>query len=434
MQTLFTLAQLADPQVAESERILRACVHCGFCTATCPTYVLGGDELDSPRGRIYLIKDMLEYDRPASREVVKHIDRCLSCLACMTTCPSGVHYMHLVDHARARIEDTFRRPLADRWLRAMLAWVLPDDRRLRWALRAARLGRPFAGLFAAVGLKPLAAMLRLAPRRGFRPGPASGRRVIAAQGVRKGRVALLTGCVSPVIRPSINEAAIAVLTRHGIEVVLAQGQGCCGSLVHHLGREQDALAAARRNIDAWTAEIATGLDAILVTASGCGTTVKDYGFMLRGDSAYAGKAARVAALARDITEHLAGLDLSPSGDSGGRLVAYHSACSLQHGQKIVLQPKELLCKIGFVVKDVPEGHLCCGSAGTYNILQPDIAKRLRDRKVGNIEKLAPDMIAAGNIGCITQIAAGTAIPVVHTVELIDWATGGRKPDALTDSA
>jgi glycolate oxidase iron-sulfur subunit len=434
MQTLFTLGQLADPQVAESERILRACVHCGFCTATCPTYVLGGDELDSPRGRIYLIKDMLEYDRPASREVVKHIDRCLSCLACMTTCPSGVHYMHLVDHARARIEDTFRRPLVDRWLRAMLARVLPDDRRLRWALRAARLGRPFAGLFAAVGLKPLAAMLRLAPRRGFRPAPGSGRRVIAAQGVRKGRVALLTGCVSPVIRPSINEAAIAVLTRHGIEVVLAQGQGCCGSLVHHLGREQDALAAARRNIDAWTAEIATGLDAILVTASGCGTTVKDYGFMLRGDSAYAGKAARVAALARDITEHLAGLELSPSGDSGGRLVAYHSACSLQHGQKIVLQPKELLCKIGFVVKDVPEGHLCCGSAGTYNILQPDIAKRLRDRKVGNIEKLAPDMIAAGNIGCITQIAAGTAIPVVHTVELIDWATGGRKPDALTDSA
>jgi glycolate oxidase iron-sulfur subunit len=409
-------------------------VHCGFCTATCPTYVLGGDELDSPRGRIYLIKDMLEYDRPASREVVKHIDRCLSCLACMTTCPSGVHYMHLVDHARARIEDTFSRPLVDRWLRAMLARVLPDDRRLRWALRAARLGRPFAGLFAAVGLKPLAAMLRLAPRRGCRPAPASGRRVIAAQGARKGRVALLTGCVSPVIRPSINEAAIAVLTRHGIEVVLAQGQGCCGSLVHHLGREQDALAAARRNIDAWTAEIATGLDAILVTASGCGTTVKDYGFMLRGDSAYAGKAARVAALARDITEHLAGLELSPSGDSGGRLVAYHSACSLQHGQKIVLQPKELLCKIGFVVKDVPEGHLCCGSAGTYNILQPDIARRLRDRKVGNIEKLAPDMIAAGNIGCITQIAAGTAIPVVHTVELIDWATGGRKPDALTDSA
>jgi glycolate oxidase iron-sulfur subunit len=433
MQTLFTLAQLADPQVAESERILRTCVHCGFCTATCPTYVLDGDELDSPRGRIYLIKDMLEYDRPASREVVKHIDRCLSCLACMTTCPSGVHYMHLVDHARARIEDTYVRPLLDRWLRATLAAVLPDNARLRWALRAARLARPFAGLIAACGLKPLAAMLRLAPGRLPR-GPATvGRRVIAAQGARKGRVALLSGCVGPVIKPSIEDAAIRVLTRHGIEVVLAQGQGCCGSLVHHLGREQEALVAARANIDAWSGEIATGgLDAVLVTASGCGTTVKDYGFMLRGDSAYAGKAARISALARDISEYLAGLELSPSGESGGLLIAYHSACSLQHGQKIARQPKELLCKIGFVVKDVPEGHLCCGSAGTYNILQPDIARRLRDRKVGNIEKLAPDVIAAGNIGCMIQIAAGTAIPVVHTVELIDWATGGRKPEALMD--
>jgi glycolate oxidase iron-sulfur subunit len=438
MQTVFTLAQLADPQVAESERILRACVHCGFCTATCPTYVLDGDELDSPRGRIYLIKDMLEHDRPASAEVVKHIDRCLSCLACMTTCPSGVHYMHLVDHARARIEATFRRPLLDRWLRAMLARVLPHDGLLRWALRAARLARPLAGPLAAMGLEPLATMLQLAPARlaPARPAPVRlARRVVAAEGVRKGRVALLAGCVSPVIQPSINEAAVAVLTRHGIEVVLPRGQGCCGSLVHHLGREHDALAAARRNIDAWTAEIAAGgLDAVLVTASGCGTMLKDYGFMLRGDSAYAAKAARIAALARDISEYLAGLELSPTGEAEGRLVAYHAACSLQHGQKIRLQPKELLCKIGFVVKDVAEGHLCCGSAGTYNILQPDIAKRLRDRKVGNIEKLAPDMIAAGNIGCITQIAAGTAIPVVHTVELIDWATGGRKPEALMDSA
>jgi len=436
MQTLFTLAQLADPQVAESERILRACVHCGFCTATCPTYVLDGDELDSPRGRIYLIKDMLEYDRPARPELVKHIDRCLSCLACMTTCPSGVHYMHLVDHARARIEATYVRPLLDRWLRAMLARVLPDDVLLRRALWLARLARPLAGLFAACGLKPVAALLRLAPAR-LPAGSATqslarpGRRVFAAQGTRKGRVALLSGCVGPVIKPSINAAAVAVLTRHGIEVVLAQGQGCCGSLVHHLGHEHDALAAARHNIDAWTQEIAVaGLDAVLVTASGCGTTVKDYGFMLRGDSAYAGKAARISALARDISEYLAGLELSPSGESGGLSIAYHSACSLQHGQKIARQPKELLCKIGFVVKDVAEGHLCCGSAGTYNILQPDIARRLRDRKVGNIEKLAPDVIAAGNIGCITQIEAGTAIPVVHTVELIDWAPGGRAPEVL----
>jgi glycolate oxidase iron-sulfur subunit len=431
MQTLFTLAQLADPQVAESERILRSCVHCGFCTATCPTYVLDGDELDSPRGRIYLIKDMLELDRPASPEVVKHIDRCLSCLACMTTCPSGVHYMHLVDHARAHIEATYVRPLFDRWLRQTLARVLPDDGLLRWGLRLARLARPLAGLFAACGLKPVAALLQLAPGRLPAGSGSSGRRVVAAQGARRGRVALLAGCVAPVIKPAINEAAIRVLTRHGIEVVLAQGQGCCGSLVHHLGREHDALAAARRNIDAWTREIATaGLDAVLVTASGCGTTVKDYGFMLRGDSAYAGKAARISALARDISEYLAGLELSPTGESEGLIIAYHSACSLQHGQKIARQPKDLLCKIGFVVKDVPEGHLCCGSAGTYNILQPDIARRLRDRKVGNIEKLKPDAIAAGNIGCMAQIAAGTTIPVVHTVELIDWATGGRKPEAL----
>jgi glycolate oxidase iron-sulfur subunit len=431
MQTLFTLAQLADPQVAESERILRSCVHCGFCTATCPTYVLDGDELDSPRGRIYLIKDMLELDRPASPEVVKHIDRCLSCLACMTTCPSGVHYMHLVDHARAHIEATYVRPLFDRWLRQTLARVLPDDGLLRWGLRLARLARPLAGLFAACGLKPVAALLQLAPGRLPAGSGSSGRRVVAAQGARRGRVALLAGCVAPVIKPAINEAAIRVLTRHGIEVVLAQGQGCCGSLVHHLGREHDALAAARRNIDAWTREIATaGLDAVLVTASGCGTTVKDYGFMLRGDSAYAGKAARISALARDISEYLAGLELSPTGESEGLIIAYHSACSLQHGQKIARQPKDLLCKIGFVVKDVPEGHLCCGSAGTYNILQPDIARRLRDRKVGNIEKLKPDVIAAGNIGCMAQIAAGTTIPVVHTVELIDWATGGRKPEAL----
>jgi glycolate dehydrogenase iron-sulfur subunit len=433
MQTLFTLAQLADPQVAESERILRTCVHCGFCTATCPTYVLDGDELDSPRGRIYLIKDMLEYDRRPGRDVVKHIDRCLSCLACMTTCPSGVHYMHLVDHARERIEATYRRPLRDRWLRALLARVLPDERRLRRALAAARLARPLAGLFAAVGLAPLAAMLRLAPRGALRRAAAAPK-VFAAVGKRKGRVALMAGCVAPVIKPSINAAAISVLTRHGVEVVLPDGQACCGSLVHHMGRAADALTAARANIDAWTAELtAAGLDAILITASGCGTTIKDYGFMLRGDSAYAAKAARISALAADITEYLAGIDLSPVDESRRLTVAYHAACSLQHGQKITRQPKDLLCKTGFVVKDVAEGHLCCGSAGTYNILQPDIARRLRERKVGNIERLAPDAIAAGNIGCITQIAAGTAIPVVHTVELIDWATGGRKPEALMGS-
>jgi glycolate oxidase iron-sulfur subunit len=431
MQTSFTLAQLSDPNIAEADHILRTCVHCGFCTATCPTYVLLGDELDSPRGRIYLIKDMLENDRPATADVVKHIDRCLSCLACMTTCPSGVHYMHLVDHARAHIEGTYVRPPIDRLLRAVLARVLPDNRLLRWALGAARLGKPFAGLFAALGLGPVAAMLRLAPARLPGKSAREGRRLFPPQRPRRGRVALLTGCVAPVIAPSISAAAIRLLTRHGIEVVVAD-EGCCGSLVHHMGRTEEALAAARRQIDAWSAEIeGEGLDAILVTASGCGTTVKDYGFMLRTDRAYADKAARVSGLARDISEYLSELELTSEHRPPRLVVAYHSACSLQHGQKVGRAPKELLSKIGFVVKDVPEGHLCCGSAGTYNILEPELARRLRERKVGNIEKLEPDVIAAGNIGCMTQIAAGTAIPVIHTVELIDWATGGPAPQALT---
>ncbi len=431
MQTSFTLAQLADPNVAEADRILRTCVHCGFCTATCPTYVLLGDELDSPRGRIYLIKDMLENDRPATAEVVKHIDRCLSCLSCMTTCPSGVHYMHLVDHARVRIEQTYRRPLGDRVLRALLGMVLPHNGRFRLALQAARIGRPLAPLLAVVGFKRLAAMLRLAPGRLAPAPPPQGRTRFAAEGPVRGRVALLAGCVTPVIGRSIEEAAIRVLNRHGIEVVMPKGQGCCGGLDYHAGRENRASAAVRANVDAWTAEIdGEGLDAILVTASGCGTTVKDYGFMLRTDQAYAAKAARVSRLALDISEYLARLKLVARRQGEGLTVAYHAACSLQHGQKVVRPPKELLSNLGFVVKDVPESHLCCGSAGTYNILQPELAERLRERKVANIEKTRPDVIAAGNMGCITQIAAGTSIPMVHTVELVDWATGGPEPKGL----
>jgi len=391
--------------------------------------VLLGDELDSPRGRIYLIKEMLEHDAPATAEVVTHIDRCLSCLACMTTCPSGVHYMHLVDHARAHIEETYHRPVLDRLMRATLARVLPHNSRFRWALGAARLARPLAGLFTALGLAPVAAMLRLAPPQSrVAPAPAG---LFPPAGQRRGRVALLRGCVAPVIAPAIEAAAIRLLNRKGIEVVVTQA-GCCGSLVHHMGRREDALAAARRQVDAWTAEIeGGGLDAILVTASGCGTTIKDYGFMLRTDRAYAAKAQRVSRLALDISEYLARLELAPERGRPSLVVAYHSACSLQHGQKIGRTPKELLSKIGFVVKDVSEGHLCCGSAGIYNILQPELARRLRERKVGNIEKLKPDVIAAGNIGCMTQIAAGTTIPVVHTVELIDWATGGPAPELLT---
>jgi glycolate oxidase iron-sulfur subunit len=431
MQTNFSLAQLLDPQVASSEKILRACVHCGFCTATCPTYVLLGDELDSPRGRIYLIKEMLEQDKPATREVVKHIDRCLSCLACMTTCPSGVHYMHLVDHARAHIGKTYRRPLVDRALRGLLARVLVDPALFRLSVVAGLIARPLAPVLNLLGLHRMAAMLRLTPRGRLAPPVDRVGKVYPVEGTRRGRVALLSGCINPVLAPSINEAAIRLLNRHGIEVVVAAGENCCGSLAHHMGNEEDALSRARRNIDAWIRELeGEGLDAILVTVSGCGTVVKDYGFMLRSDPAYATKAARVSARTRDITEYLATLNLSKAAAPASLTVAYHAACSLQHGQKVVREPKELLSKFGFVVKEVPEGHLCCGSAGTYNILQPALAERLRARKLANIEKLKPDVIAAGNIGCITQLAGGTSIPVVHTVELLDWATGGSPPEPL----
>jgi len=429
MQTTFTYAQLADPHVAESEKILRACVHCGFCTATCPTYVTLGNELDSPRGRIYLIKDMLENGRPADEKIVKHIDRCLSCLACMTTCPSGVNYMHLVDHARAHIEKTYTRPLPNRLIRGLLAMVLPYPARFRAALALARFGRPFAALFDKVAaLRPLGAMLRLAPSSIPAKSPMAQAGVHAAKATKRGRVAILTGCAQPVLEPGINETTISLLTRLGIQVVVPPGEACCGALVHHMGREHDALAAARKNIDAWTRQIeAGGLDAIVITASGCGTTIKDYGFMLRLDPAYAEKAARVSALAKDITEYLATLDLPEPERRPGLTVAYHSACSMQHGQKIKTLPKELLVRAGFDVREPREGHLCCGSAGTYNIMQPEISATLRDRKVANLKATGADVIATGNIGCITQIADRAGMPITHTVKLLDWAYGGEKP-------
>ncbi|MBU6461910.1 MAG: glycolate oxidase subunit GlcF [Bradyrhizobium sp.] len=439
MKTEFSLTQLADPDIAEADKILRACVHCGFCTATCPTYVLLGDELDSPRGRIYLIKEMLEKDRPPTPEVVKHIDRCLSCLACMTTCPSGVNYMHLVDQARVRIEKQYARPLAERALRAVLALVLPRPGLFRIGMVLARLVRPFAALLPATRTtsatpslwRRIRAMLALAPAS-LPPKGAQGGSVFPAQGNKTGRVALLQGCAQQVLAPRINQAAINLLTRHGVEVVLVKDEQCCGALTHHLGHDGDALARARANISAWLAEAGRGgLDAILVTTSGCGTVIKDYGFLLREDPDFAGPAATVSGLAKDITEYVSGIELRPVGAQHSDLViAYHSACSLQHGQKITQAPKELLSKTGFVVKDVPESHLCCGSAGTYNILQPDIADRLRDRKVANIAMVKPDMIAAGNIGCMMQIAGGTSVPVVHTIELLDWATGGPRPGSV----
>ncbi|MEZ5871766.1 MAG: glycolate oxidase subunit GlcF [Nitratireductor sp.] len=432
MQTSFTEDQLRDPGVAHAETILRKCVHCGFCTATCPTYLTLGDELDSPRGRIYLIKDVLENNKPADRRFVKHIDRCLSCLACMTTCPSGVNYMHLVDHARAHIENTYKRPLMDRLIRRVLALVLPYPGRFRLALAAARLGKPFAGIFKAIpGGAPLAAMLALAPRSMPRATGRATTGTHAPTRAKRGRVAILSGCAQPVLNPRINEATVELLNRIGVEVVVPQGEGCCGALVHHMGREHDALAAARANVDVWTREMENGgLDAIIITTSGCGTTVKDYGHMLRLDPQYADKAAKVSALAKDITEYLVTLELPKSDAGSGLRLAYHSACSMQHGQKIREQPKTLLRNAGFEVADVPEGHLCCGSAGTYNILQSEIAGKLKQRKLANIAKVKPDLVAAGNIGCMTQLGSDAGVPVIHTVELLNWAHGGKKPDNL----
>jgi glycolate oxidase iron-sulfur subunit len=433
VRTDFTAEQLADPDTAASEKVLRNCTHCGFCTATCPTYVLLGDELDSPRGRIYLIKDMLA-GAPVTADTVKHIDRCLSCLACMTTCPSGVHYMHLVDHARRWIEEKYRRPWGERLLRMFLGTVLSRPSLFRLALRGAAVAEPFSRFLP----RQLTPLFELAPSAVPPASPTDRPSVFPAAGEQRMRVGLLPGCAQKVLAPEINEATIRLLTRHGCDVVVARGSGCCGSLVHHLGQETAALGFARANIDAWERErLAGGLDAIVIDASGCGTTVKDYGFMLREDKAYAEKAARIAALAKDVTELIETLGLSPSRlspDVANRRVAYHSACSMQHGQRLHAGPKALLGAAGFKPVDVPEGHLCCGSAGTYNLLQPEIASALRDRKLANIASTRPDFVATGNIGCITQLAPGCSVPVVHTVELLDWATGGPAPKAMTGLA
>lgn len=417
MQTHFTPEQLKDPATARSNEILRSCVHCGFCTATCPTYQVLGDELDSPRGRIYLIKDMIENDRPADPQTVKHIDRCLSCLACMTTCPSGVHYMHLVDHAREYIENTYKRPLYERMLRWTLARILPYPMRFRVAMLGAKIARPFAGL---IPEKRLRAMVEMAPKTIPPVSRNDDPQVFPAIGPRRKRVALMTGCAQRALNTDINDATIRVLRRLGCEVVIAEGQGCCGALTHHMGKTAESHGTAAHNIRAWHREMAgEGLDAIVINTSGCGTTVKDYGHMFRNE-ALAQEAAAVAAIARDISEVLIDLEV-PEQDrfSQGLTVAYHAACSLQHGQQIKTYPKDLLRRVGFKVVEPEDAHLCCGSAGTYNLMQPDISKELKARKVATLEAKAPDLIAAGNIGCMMQIGSGTGIPIVHTVELIE---------------
>ncbi len=431
MQTNFTTDQLTDPRIAEAERILRRCVHCGLCTAVCSSYVVLGDERDSPRGRIYLMKDMFEKGRDASPPVQHHIDRCLSCLSCMTTCPSGVDYMHLVDLARVHIEETGTRTRKERLIRDALARVVPYPRRFRMALRAAPLGRPLLPLMRRLGLKELVAMLELAPEH-MPPAPKYEGPGTAATGAeRRARVIMLAGCAQQVLRPDINDATIRLLARRGVDVVVAARAGCCGALTHHMGREQDALAHAKRNVDAWSKEMGKGeVDAIVINASGCGTMVKDYGHLLQRDPAYAERAAKISDMTRDISEFLSEYDLGPPKRWSSLKVAYHSACSLQHGQRVTDEPKTLLRNAGYTVSDIPEGHICCGSAGTYNILQPEIAGELRVRKARNIRSVKPDVVAAGNIGCISQLAPALDVPIVHTVELLDWAYGGPVPRGL----
>jgi glycolate oxidase iron-sulfur subunit len=430
MQTAFTPDQLADPQTARSNEVLRSCVHCGFCTATCPTYVTLGDELDSPRGRIYLIKDMLENGRKPDEKTVTHIDRCLSCLACMTTCPSGVHYMHLVDHAREYIEQNYSRRWDDRALRWLLARILPYPNRFRVAILGAWAAKPFARLLP----RKLRAMVEFAPRSLPPVSRNDAPQTFPAEGPRRKRVALLTGCAQRALNTDINDATIRLLRRHGCEVVIAEGAGCCGALTHHMGKTAESHASAAKNIRAWVREMdGEGLDAIVINTSGCGTTVKDYGHMFRTE-ALAADAARVAAIAKDVSEVMVDLGLSDPTRAAPLRVAYHAACSLQHGQQIKTHPKTLLKAAGFEVVEPKDPHLCCGSAGTYNLMQPEISAQLKARKAKTLAATQPEVIATGNIGCMMQIGSAMDVPVIHTAELLDWATGGPKPQALRAAA
>jgi len=433
MQTNFTPEQLKDSAIARSEKILRACVHCGFCTATCPTYQILGDELDSPRGRIYLIKDMLENELVPDEKTVLHIDRCLSCLACMTTCPSGVDYMHLIDYAREYVEKKYPRRWDDKAIRWLLARILPYPGRFRLSIYGAWLAKPFAWALP----KKLRAMVDFAPKKLPPVSPNDKPQTFKARGKRRKRVALMTGCAQQALNTDINDATIRILMRHGCDVVVAKGSGCCGALTHHMGKVDESHATAAKNINAWIREMeGEGLDAIIINTSGCGTTVKDYGNMFK-EHKLAHEAERVANIARDISEvmsdlGLKGADKAEGIKAKGLKVAYHAACSLQHGQQIKTLPKTLLKQAGFEVVEPAESHLCCGSAGTYNLMQPEISVQLKERKLAHLAATEPDVIASGNIGCMMQLGSGAAVPVVHTIELLDWATGGPPPPALHD--
>ncbi|SRR5579862_420879 len=405
MRTNFTPSQLTDPHLAEAERSLRTCVHCGICTATCPTYVLLGDERDGPRGRIVMIQHMLEENATPTAETVLHIDRCLSCLACRTACPSSVDYARLVDTARVHIQTRYRRPIGDRLLRWLIAKVMTRPGLVRIGLALAPLGRVLPGR--------LSAMARL--------GAKAKRRAAAAPppmvGAAHRRIALMPGCVQAALAPGIDEAMARVLARRDIALVPLAGAGCCGSLVHHLGRGEEARAFARRAIRAFEA---SGCDGVLITATGCSAHLKDLAHLFVDEPAWAPRAASFAAKALDPLELVEARGTAPR-----RLrVAWQAPCSLQNALKLADKGRKLLAGCGYEVADIPEGHLCCGSAGSYSILQPEIADALRARKLGNIAGLAPDIVATANIGCLHHLSGPGAPPIVHWAELVDWADGG----------
>jgi glycolate oxidase iron-sulfur subunit len=416
MRTNFSPAQLADPHLADVEKNLRACVHCGICTATCPTYVLTGDERDGPRGRIVLMQNMLEADAAPSPETVRHLDRCLSCLGCRTACPSGVNYPRLIDTARAHIETHYRRPLGERLLRWLIAQVLTRPDVARTMLRLAKLASPLSFL--------LPGRLRAMADKGaaIRPSSREPTAVVPPPPDAK-RIALMPGCVQKAVAPEIDEAVARLLARRGFSLVPVEGAGCCGSLSHHLGREGEAKAWAKRAIEGF--ERMGNVEAILISATGCSSHLKDLPHLFADDPAWQPRAERFAATVKDFAELI-----SPRGaERPHRLrIAYHAPCSLQHGLRISGANETLLTAAGFEVLAIPEGHLCCGSAGSYSILQPELSNALRGRKLANIAAIEPDVIATANIGCLEHLSGGT--PIVHVAELLDWAEGGPKPAAL----
>jgi len=429
MKTSYSQEQLKDPLVAQSEAILRKCVHCGLCSATCPSYVILGDERASPRGRINLINRMMKTDEKPSKSTVRFLDNCLTCLSCMTTCPSDVDFVHLIDMARTRINENTKRPLSDRLMRSLLANLLPHPGRMKTAMTLGLLSRPLVPVFEKLGLTMMTSLLDVLPQKIAR-SPRYQKRT-PAKGKTVKRVALMAGCTNDLLRPAIHEATVALLSRMGVEVIVPTGLGCCGAIEHQLGEEEKAIRSAQRNVDVLSKlHDEQPLDAILVTASSCGSMLKDYAHLLRNKEGYAKRAGDIAALSKDVTEILDSITLAAPRQWSDIKVAYHASCSLEHGQKVTKEPRSLLTKAGYTVLEVPEGHLCCGSAATYSMLQPVISKALLTRKINNINKVEPDIIAAGNIGCINHMAGHLKTPILHTVELLNWAYGGDCPKEL----